>query len=78
VLGKLDKDILPELKSTLTQARMTLAQTQQTLAPETALQSDLHATLTSISRAADSMRVLADYLDAHPESLLRGKPEERK
>ena len=27
-----------------------------------------------LSRAARSIRVFADYLDRHPEALLRGKP----
>ena len=62
----------------MTQARLTLAQTQQAVAPETSLQNDLHTTLTSVSRAADSIRVLADYLDKHPEALLRGKAEDPK
>jgi paraquat-inducible protein B len=78
LLGKVEGDILPEAKSTLTQAQLTLAQAQQAVAPETSLQSDLHSTLTSVTRAADSIRVLADYLDKHPEALLRGKTEERK
>jgi paraquat-inducible protein B len=29
-----------------------------------------------VSRAAQAMRTLADYLERHPESLLRGKKEE--
>jgi paraquat-inducible protein B len=29
-----------------------------------------------VSRAAQSLRVLADYLEQHPEALLRGKTEE--
>jgi hypothetical protein len=28
--------------------------------------------------AARSLRVLADYLERHPESLLRGKTQEKK
>jgi paraquat-inducible protein B len=77
-LGNVDADIIPEAKHTLSQARQTLLQTQQTLAPEASLQSDLHSTLSSVSRAADSVRILADYLDKHPESLIRGKSEESK
>lgn len=77
-LGNVDADILPEAKSTLSQARQALLQTQQTLAPEASLQSDLHSTLGSVSRAADSVRILADYLDKHPESLIRGKSEDSK
>jgi paraquat-inducible protein B len=37
---------------------------------------DLVRTLTELKDAARSIRVLADYLERHPESLLRGKPQE--
>jgi paraquat-inducible protein B len=72
-LGNADHIILPEAKSTLRQARGTLQETQQALAPESSLQSDLHSTLSSVGRAADSIRTLADFLDKHPEALIRGK-----
>ncbi len=78
LIAKVDKDIVPETQSTLAQAKLTLAQTQAAIAPDTTLQSDLHATLTSVTRAADSIRVLADYLDKHPEALIRGKTQEPK
>ncbi len=78
LLGNLDRDILPEAKSTLMQTRQTLAEAQQAIAPDTSLQNDLHSALGSVGRAADSIRVLADYLDRHPEALLRGKTEDPK
>jgi paraquat-inducible protein B len=37
---------------------------------------DLLRTLTELKDAARSIRVLADYLERHPESLVRGKPQE--
>jgi paraquat-inducible protein B len=37
---------------------------------------DLMRTLTELKDAARSIRVLADYLERHPESLLRGKQQE--
>jgi paraquat-inducible protein B len=37
---------------------------------------DMLRTLTELRDAARSIRVLADYLERHPESLLRGKPQE--
>jgi paraquat-inducible protein B len=36
------------------------------------------STLQEVSRAARSFRVLADYLERHPEALLRGKKGEAK
>jgi paraquat-inducible protein B len=35
----------------------------------------LSQTLDQISAAADSLRALSDYLNRHPEALLRGKGE---
>jgi paraquat-inducible protein B len=35
-------------------------------------------TLQEVSRAARSVRVLADYLERHPESLIRGKTGDAK
>ena len=37
------------------------------------LPNNLNATLDEISRSAQSLRLLADYLEQHPESLIRGK-----
>ena len=38
---------------------------------------DLLRTLTELKDAGRSVRELADYLERHPESLLRGKPPEK-
>jgi paraquat-inducible protein B len=38
----------------------------------------LDSTLEEVRRAARSVRVLADYLDRHPEALIRGKKGEAK
>jgi len=38
------------------------------------LQRSVDQTLREVERAASALRVLADYLQQHPESLLRGKP----
>jgi paraquat-inducible protein B len=40
------------------------------------LQTDLNSTLLELSRAAKSVSALVDYLERHPESLLRGKPKD--
>ena len=38
------------------------------------LQCNVDQTLTELQRAAQSLRVLTDYLQLHPEAVLRGKP----
>jgi len=75
---KLHSDLAPEAKTTLTQMQTTLQQVEQGVAPGSNLQTDMHETLTSIRRVADSLRILTEYLDKHPESLLRGKTVDQK
>jgi len=48
----------------------------KTLAPGSATLEELRATLAEVKRAAQSMRGLTDYLERHPEALIRGKSEE--
>lgn len=72
-MKRVDAEVVPELKSTLEEARKTLAAARQTLSAEAPLQQDLRGTLSELSRAAHSLRVLTDYLERHPEALIRGK-----
>lgn len=41
--------------------------------PDAPVQQDAHRTLEQLNQAAASLRALSDYLEQHPESLLRGK-----
>jgi paraquat-inducible protein B len=68
-----DAEIVPELKAMLEEARKTLGAAKQTLSADAPLQSDLRDTLRELSKAAQSLRVLTDYLERNPEALLRGK-----
>jgi len=72
------RSTLGELRSTLGAARTTLGGANQVLSADAPLQLDLRDTLRELSRAAQSLRVLGDYLEQHPESLIRGKQEDRK
>ena len=73
LMGQLSSDIAPELKATLEQARKTLGSAQQVLSTDSPVQGDLRETLTEVTKAAEQVRALADYLERHPESLIRGK-----
>lgn len=46
--------------------------------PDSVQAQELDSTLQEVTRAARSVRVLADYLERHPESLVRGKKGEAK
>ena len=55
------------------QAQATLASVQRTIGPNSALTDDAESLMPELTRAARSIRVFADYLDRHPEALIRGK-----
>jgi paraquat-inducible protein B len=69
-------DITPEIDKTLSEARRALAAVDQTLSVDAPLAQDLHQSLKQMTRAADALRSLADYLDRHPEALLQGKAKD--
>jgi paraquat-inducible protein B len=69
-LGSADK--------TLEAAGKAMTSAQRTIAEDAPLQQELRQTLREISRSAASLRILTDYLEQHPESLLRGKPRDSK
>ena len=68
---------LEDVRKTLGEARKTLNGANQVLANDAPVQLDLRETLREVSRAAQSLRVLGDYLEQHPESLIRGKREDK-
>jgi len=63
---------------TLESARKTLGAAEQTLSSDSPIGGDLRGALDEVRRAADSVRQLTDYLERHPESLIRGNRTESK
>ncbi|MEO7116683.1 MAG: MlaD family protein [Caldimonas sp.] len=74
--------LTPEAQQALAEVQRTLARAQSSLdsldrnvidanAP---VQRNLEETLQELQRTSRALRVLSDYLQQHPESLLRGKP----
>jgi len=74
LLKRLDSDLIPDLRRALDSASLTLKNAENVLATGSPLQSDLLETLKELNRTLTSVRALADYLQQHPDSLLRGKP----
>lgn len=66
-------DMLKSVDLTLIQSRSTLAATEGFVDQDSKIRHDLDTTLGEISGAARSIRIFADYLERHPEALLRGK-----
>jgi len=69
---------LVSAQGTLNSARGTLDNTSLLTEPNSSQVQQIGSTLQEVSRAARSLRVLADYLERHPDALLRGKPGEAK
>ena len=77
MIKNVDSKVVPEAQATLAEARKTMGAAKQTLAADAPLQQDLREALREMSRAAQSLRVFTDYLDRHPEALIRGKQEDK-
>ncbi|MGI9027077.1 MAG: MlaD family protein, partial [Burkholderiaceae bacterium] len=73
LLSKVTDEVAPELAATLAEIRKTAKNAESVLASDAPVQQDLRGTLAEVNRAAASLRLLMDYLQRHPESLLRGK-----
>jgi paraquat-inducible protein B len=92
MLERIDREITPEARETmiegrkamaearqaLVEARKSLASLERTLAGAEPLPLEASDALREVSRAAQAFRVLSDYLERHPEALIRGKREEAK
>src|SRR5271168_780793 len=76
LLQNVDSNIAPQVQSTLSEAQAAMKNARDLLGQDAPAQSDLGSTLLQVSRAAKSISALADYLERHPESLLRGKPRD--
>jgi paraquat-inducible protein B len=73
-LKNVDGNLAPQVQATLTEAQAALKNAKDLLGQDAPLENDLGSTLMQVSRAAKSISALVDYLERHPESLLRGKP----
>jgi paraquat-inducible protein B len=78
LLRTLDTGVAPEARATLVAAHKALDAANQTLQPDSAITQSTVDTMRELSRTAASFRALADYLERHPEALIRGKPEDQK
>lgn len=78
LLKTLDTSVAPEARETLRAARTALDAADRTLKPDSAIAQSTTETLRELSRTAAAFRTLAEYLERHPEALIRGKPAEEK
>ena len=84
MLTRVDAETLPEAKKTLEELRRAITTAERVLSstdnallgPDAPAQQELRDALKEIAGAAREIRVLADYLERNPETLLRGKNKE--
>lgn len=77
--------LTPEAQKAMAEVQKTLARAQASLDnldrnvtdPGAPVQQNLQETLLELQRTSRALRVLADYLQQHPESILRGKPADK-
>jgi paraquat-inducible protein B len=73
LVGKLET-WTTSLTATLDELQQLSAKTSQMMAPDGSLRYELETMLRELSRASRSIRVLADYLEENPNSILTGRP----
>jgi len=64
------RQVLAKAKAAFSNADAAVSQ----FGPSSPRQADLEEVLQQVARAARSVRALADSLERHPESLIRGRP----
>ncbi|NWB20713.1 MULTISPECIES: intermembrane transport protein PqiB [unclassified Pseudomonas] len=74
-LGQFNAKTLPGVQNTLADVSKTLQSASSTLAEDSPQREQLTQTLDELSRMSRSLRELSDYLARHPESLIRGRPD---
>ena len=65
--------VIANLDKTMVQADETLKTINNMFADDSAISEEIKTSLRELADAARSLRILSDYLERHPEALLRGK-----
>lgn len=76
LVKQLDGKVAPGLKATLDDVRKTVRSSESILSSDAPLQQDVRKALQQMTRAAASLQLMADYIEQHPESIIRGKTPE--
>ncbi|MGH8693028.1 MAG: intermembrane transport protein PqiB [Burkholderiales bacterium] len=78
MMKRLDQEVTPQARDALIDVRKALESANQLMSERAPLQQDAREAMREFARAAQALRVLADYLERHPEALIRGKTEDQK
>jgi paraquat-inducible protein B len=78
LVNTLNNEVAPEARATLAAAHDALVSANRALQSDSPIQQSTADTMRELSRTAASFRALAEYLERHPEALIRGKTEDKK
>ncbi len=86
VVARVDGEILPRFAATLEDARRALTSAERVMndaeaglvGPDAPAQQELRNALQEVANASRALRVLADSLERHPESLIRGRTAQKE
>lgn len=73
LLQRLEGELTPQATATLKAARKSLGEVEKLLSENSPMSGNVERTLRELNSAAKSLRALADYLQSHPSSVIRGK-----
>jgi len=76
-LARIDKQVVPEAAAALGQARASLRAVQVLVAKDSAMMVEVMRLLRELSSTARSIKGMAEYLERHPEALIKGKGTRR-
>ncbi len=73
ITAHLDETTAPQITTLLSSAEATLQEAQAMFDANSTTRTEINKLLLELAEAARSIRLLADYLEQHPESLIKGK-----
>jgi paraquat-inducible protein B len=78
LVQQVDSKLAPDMQATLDELRRTMRSSESILSSDAPMQQDIRRAVQQMSRAATSVQLMADYIEQHPESLIRGKKPEKQ
>ena len=78
LIKRLNTEVVPQARQTLAAAQTALDSANAALQPDSTVQTSAADAMREMARTAAAFRTLADYLERHPEALIRGKLEDKK
>ena len=73
MVANFNTTVVPALAESLQHLRGTLEGVESMMGPASPFRSELKQAVSELAKAARSMRELAEYLERHPEALVKGK-----